>query len=111
MDVLAPLSNVIPAQQSMLSQTIGKIRSEFWMLKRELMDARSEIRQLKAILAKERKLYPKLKGVKIDSLRRRVAFYCHPDRGGDAELMTNLNTLFDSLALFEYPTTAEVEKP
>jgi hypothetical protein len=33
----------------------------------------------------------------LHELRRRLAFYCHPDRGGDQRLMQSINVLFDYL--------------
>jgi hypothetical protein len=36
-----------------------------------------------------------------------VAYYCHPDRGGDADLMSKLNTLFDFLAVLVRPQEAQ----
>lgn len=39
--------------------------------------------------------------VDLPALRRRTAYYCHPDRGGDGELMRRLNTLFDFLIVSE----------
>jgi hypothetical protein len=33
----------------------------------------------------------------LRELRRRLSFYCHPDRGGDHKLMQSINVLFDYL--------------
>lgn len=33
----------------------------------------------------------------VAALRKRILFYCHPDRGGDEVLMKRLNVLFDDL--------------
>jgi hypothetical protein len=33
----------------------------------------------------------------LNELRRRLAFCCHPDRGGDPRLMQSVNVLFDYL--------------
>jgi hypothetical protein len=33
----------------------------------------------------------------LHELRRRLSFYCHPDRGGDPRVMQSINVLFDYL--------------
>jgi hypothetical protein len=60
-------------------------------LRAELDRTRAQLRHAQEI--------PKMKfsADQLTSLRRRVAFYCHPDRGGDVVLMRDLNTLFDVL--------------
>ena len=60
-------------------------------LKSDLKAARRKIEQLQKELEAERP------DVNVSSLRRATAFYVHPDRGGDASLMKQLNVLFDSL--------------
>ncbi len=55
-------------------------------LKTELRIARLEIQRLTLDVPFD-----------VVTLRRKIAFYCHPDRGGDADVMRNVNALFDAL--------------
>lgn len=86
------------AQGGRLNQTIGRLRSEFAGLKNELANTKSENSRLQREVARWRFRFQALRVADVASLRRHVAFYCHPDRGGDAELMSCLNALFDILS-------------
>ena len=55
------------------------------------------IRGLKAELHTLRRFQRTLRTIDLPGLRRDVAFYCHPDRGGDGNVMRRVNLLFDSL--------------
>ncbi|MBW2277116.1 MAG: hypothetical protein JRF63_06465, partial [Deltaproteobacteria bacterium] len=81
-----------------LSTTIGRLRSEFSSLRNELSDTKRENNALRSELDLWRSKYQALRGSDMASLRRNVSFYCHPDRGGNTELMSRLNALFDFLA-------------
>jgi len=87
-----------------LSDTIGRLRSEFTSLRHELRDAKSENCRLRREIDRWRARFRPLGADDIASLRRSVAFYCHPDRGGNGELMSRLNALFDVLAGQELTT-------
>jgi hypothetical protein len=80
-----------------IAQAVKELRMEFSCVKSELHDAKRENDRLKNELAKCGSLYQALSDLEISKLRRRVTFYCHPDRGGDGELMSTLNALFDCL--------------
>jgi hypothetical protein len=84
-----------------LTDTIGRLRSEFTSLENELRHAKSENSRLRRELTRWRSQYRSSPVSDTAALRRHVAFYCHPDRGGDGELMSTLNALFDFLAAFE----------
>ncbi len=59
-------------------------------LRDDLQAARWRIAQLEQQAARRRPV--------VDmTLRRDTAFYCHPDRGGNVELMARLHALFDTL--------------
>lgn len=84
-----------------LGDTIGAFCQDVLRLRRQLQDARAEIRALKDALSvkqrTERIHRPKLSPTSLRKLRRQLTFVCHPDRGGDAMLMKNVNWLFDEL--------------
>ncbi len=65
------------------------IHSKIASLQKELREARRKIETL------ERR--PLVAQSELSFLRRGVAFHCHPDRGGDALLMRQVNCLFDLL--------------
>lgn len=81
-----------------IAQAVKELRMEYSCVKTELHNAKLENDRLKSELAKCGSLYQALSNIELPKLRRRVTFYCHPDRGGDGELMSTLNALFDSLA-------------
>jgi hypothetical protein len=60
-------------------------------LKAELQTARLEIQRL------TNKPLELDVSFSVAALRRKVAFYCHPDRGGDSHVMEDVNVLFDAL--------------
>lgn len=82
---------------SRLTDAIALLRDQFSTLQQELDGLRAENERLHSELAAIRYERRQLQGVNLRSLRRRVAVYCHPDRGGNNEVMCNLNTLFDAL--------------
>jgi hypothetical protein len=84
-----------------LAETIGRLRSEFSSLKDELRHTKGENDRLRQELVRWRSQCRSSPVSNTAALRRHVAFYCHPDRGGDGELMSTLNALFDFLASFE----------
>lgn len=94
----ASVMHLYPAS---LAKTIADIGVEFSNMKSKLRAAHSEITKLKNELTRRRPQYQVSSKTDFATLRRRVAFYCHPDRGGDAELMSRLNTLFDFLDTLE----------
>ena len=71
---------------------IAGVHSKMATLQRELREAHREIAELRSELAGS-----PMPQVGLPSLRREVAFYCHPDRGGNGLLMRRLNVLFDFL--------------
>jgi hypothetical protein len=91
------INSVRPTRGNPLSETIAKFRSEFSNMKNELHDMRSKNAALEEKLAEWRSQYVAMSESDLPSLRRQVAYYCHPDRNGDASLMSRLNTLFDFL--------------
>ena len=88
---------ILKNQHLILVETIAQLRSEFINLKTELLKAHDENARLKGELEKSRQPVNPASNFDLPSLRRRVAFCCHPDRGGDIELMKDINFLFDSL--------------
>jgi hypothetical protein len=78
-----------------LGETIDRLGSEFSNMRSSLRDANSEITRLKSELARVSPQRSVMSKRDIAALRRRVAYHCHPDRGGDVEVMTDLNLLFD----------------
>lgn len=64
----------------MVTEMIAKIER----MRSELQIARAQVMQL------QRKC-----PVDVKALRRTAAFHCHPDRGGNLQLMQDLNVLFD----------------
>lgn len=78
-----------------LVDTITELKGEFNRIQGELSQARDEISRLKRKLNSLRPLSKAMAEVDIDALRRKAAYYCHPDRGGDGDLMTFINVLLD----------------
>ena len=93
----ARIGTIIKNQHLLLVETIAQLRSEFVNLKTQLVKAQDENARLKSELEKSRQSSNNTSNFDLLSLRRRVAFRCHPDRGGDIELMKDINLLFDSL--------------
>ena len=87
-------------ERTLHSSLFGEIASfhgQFVQMQAELDAARREIVRLKKSLAERGVTSLVLPETNLSSLRRHVAFYCHPDRSGDDELMRRLNVLFDYL--------------
>ncbi len=82
---------------SSIADSIASLCAEFQATKEQLHELLRENSALRLELAETRAQLPTLPELDLARLRRRVAFYCHPDRGGDAGLMTVLNQLFDAL--------------
>lgn len=85
-------------QPGCLADVIRSLRNELERMQRELADARDELSSLRSERARAahalRSTQPNLD---LGALRRQLAFYCHPDRGGDPKVMRGINTLFDFL--------------
>lgn len=79
-----------------LAGAIMRLNAELVRMKSELNAATSEIIRLRRRLLRQPQRGA-LGAFDLGELRRGVAFYCHPDRAGDAQLMSRLNTLFDLL--------------
>jgi hypothetical protein len=79
-------------------------------LRNQLREAHREISRLKKELRQATGPHLAIDRTKLRTLRRQVAFHCHPDRGGDERLMQHMNALFDSLECSEWteevPTNA-----
>lgn len=103
MNPIAILSSEKPKRRKSLSDAISILRNEFSRMKDELRTTHSENNRLRSELARWRLRCRPRQEMDLAGLRRRVAFYCHPDRGGDADLMSRLNTLFDLLAVMWRP--------
>ena len=73
------------------------MRLQYDLMKDELGDANDELARVRNKLAWFRARSRALDVPHLGKLRREVAFHCHPDRGGDAEVMSKVNTLFDLL--------------
>ena len=84
-----------------LVEVIADLNARFDRLKSELRDAHQEIKRLTTALTQRGVEEDELPGVDLAGLRRRTAFYCHPDRGGDAGVMQDLNSLFDFLEVLQ----------
>jgi hypothetical protein len=87
----------MPLYSPSIAETIAKLGVEFSNMKSKLRAAHCEITRLKNELTRHRPGHQVAPRINLATLRRRVAYYCHPDRGGDTELMARLNTLFDFL--------------
>ena len=80
-----------------LAGAIGELHSQFAVIQEELRFAHTELDRLRGVLFTWQAHFEKLPCLNLSSLRRHAAFYCHPDRGGNVELMSGLNVLFDIL--------------
>ena len=88
--------NATETQRSSLVSAIATVHSEFAQMKSQLRAAHAEIARLKRRPRRAARP-PRLPEEDLSSLRRHVAFHCHPDRSGDGDLMRRLNVLFDYL--------------
>ncbi len=89
-------SGVAPAEppwDHAVVESIVWLKRRFTEMEDELRRAESEVTRLRRELSRVRLQHEAQ--VDVSHLRRRVAFYCHPDRGGDTELMARLNCMFD----------------
>jgi len=89
------------AEPSSLGATISNLGAQFSQMRTSLAAAKNEISRLRTELAKLRPSRKRMPKADVASLRRKVAYHCHPDRGGDTDLMSNMNTLFDYLECVE----------
>jgi len=88
---------LIPLGRPSLVESIAGLGAKFLAIRDELQNARIEIAKLKNKLAQLRNQREVLPVSDVAVLRRRIAYYCHPDRGGDVGLMREINILFDAL--------------
>ena len=98
----APVLN----HRASLIDAITSVHVEFAHMKDELEAAHREIARLKQRLSPGRPPRNPIGDIDLPSLRRHVAFYCHPDRAGDGDLMRRLNVLFDYLEHSQASATA-----
>jgi hypothetical protein len=85
-----------------LSETVGAFCRDLLRLRSELDDAHTEIRRLRAKLGLRPSGPRTVISLRLRALRRQVSFHCHPDRGGDENLMKKVNALFDYLESVEH---------
>ena len=93
----ATMTPAIRDHRTSLIDAVANVHLEFAQMKDELRAAHREIARLKRSLSKRAARPLALPEGDLSSLRRNVAFHCHPDRSGDGELMRRLNVLFDYL--------------
>ncbi len=98
-------NNTSPAGHSSIADMVTRLRVDLSSMRRELLDARCENARLRRELARLRARGEVSSEFNLPSLRREVAFQCHPDRGGSNSLMSRLNTFFDHLAGAGYSQT------
>jgi len=80
-----------------LRDTIADVRGDLSTMRLELAEARAENHRLRAQMERQSTRRSPLRSGELAALRRAVAFHCHPDRGGDDQVMRQLNALFDHL--------------
>jgi hypothetical protein len=95
MEQSAMRSNLL--RNTKLSGEIASFHGRVVELQVALDAANREIARLRETLSERAAGSTPLPETNLASLRRHVAFYCHPDRSGDGELMRRLNVLFDYL--------------
>lgn len=83
--------------RSLLGAAIAQVKSELSQMRDELQAARAEVARLKRTLGWRTTHEHNFSQTNIRRLRREVALYCHPDRGGDLDVMRRVNSLFDDL--------------
>jgi hypothetical protein len=70
-----------------LVEAIGRLKLELTRVTHMLYAAQGQ----REMLAR------KIAVVDVESLRKDLALYCHPDRGGDVSVMQRINVLCDAL--------------
>lgn len=93
-----------PALRERSVVAVAKLRNRFADLDTRLREAHGEIARLEGELARWRARYRAAQRIDVPWLRRQVAYYCHPDRGGDGNLMTSVNVVFDFLERLQQPS-------
>jgi hypothetical protein len=93
----ASTPNTIRTESRSLVSAIRSLRDEFSTVAAELRDAQSEIARLRRELTCLRAANPTPSDLNLASLRREVTFACHPDRGGNEQVMCRVNVLFDHI--------------
>lgn len=106
MKTMSSIKSQLPVQGGSLVDTVSRLCTEFSAIQKELEDARSENDKLKNELKRWRSKWNTLPRVDTSSLRRSVAFFVHPDKGGDTEIMSKLNVIFDFINGIEAPQKA-----
>jgi hypothetical protein len=96
MNATAAQRNVVVSGPSLV-ESISSFVREFRQLKTELQSALHQAAALRREVDGWRSRHRQLSRVDVPALRRRLAFHYHPDRGGDAELMSTLNAFFDAV--------------
>jgi hypothetical protein len=99
-----------PEKNLSVRELITNLRNKFADMERRLSDANRRVLTLNTELDGWRSLAGAKPAVNVSTLRRRVAFYCHPDRGGDTELMSRLNVLFDFVEGIQHSVQADPER-
>lgn len=107
MQSVATHSNQVVPTARPLSATIAQFRAEFSSMRTELKDVHAKNAELEEELAKLRAKTQAASRLDLPSLRRHAAYYCHPDRGGNEDLMSRLNTLFDFLTAMDASTVSK----
>jgi hypothetical protein len=86
-----------PAGEKSVDDAVNSLRGRFEYMEKKLAQANNEIAQLNEELSRYR-THGRPARVQVSDfgwLRRRIAHFLHPDRGGDNELMARLNALLD----------------
>ena len=101
MENVSTINTPTPLDGRALSQAIANFKVEFNKIRSELRDVQCENTVLKEKLAHWRSRCANVPQIDVPSLRRQVAYYCHPDRGGSTVVMSRLNFIFDYLTLLQ----------
>jgi hypothetical protein len=99
----AMTNNNALVQHCSVVDMVARLRADFSNTKSELNNARIENNRLKRALKRQQSQNDITTEFDLPSLRRAVAFYCHPDRGGSDVIMSKVNTFFDFLARQDQP--------
>ncbi len=74
---------------------VSRVREKLASMRAELDESREDVSRLTGEVRFRRSQQRRVREVAVGSLRRRLAYRFHPDRGGDTELMSRLNLLLD----------------
>jgi glucose-6-phosphate-specific signal transduction histidine kinase len=87
-----------------ITEAATNLRSSISVLELKLQQEQEDNASLRAEVAQWRRMCRELVQIDVSTLRRRLAFHVHPDVGGDARLMSEINAACDCIVRVQTST-------